>query len=164
MLAVLLLLLLLLFLLLLVVLLLLLLRVPLLLVVVAAAVVEAAATADTPVVMDISGVDLGNYDLYAIDAVDNISVATAVEIMSSVGISEDRASQFGIYPNPVSDVLHVMNAESIQKIEIANILGQNVKVFSVVNDNLDVSDLESGLYFVRMYLEGEVVVKSMVKK
>ncbi len=132
--------------------------------IVAAAVVEAAATADTPVVMDISGVDLGNYDLYAIDAVDNISVATAVEIMSSVGISEDRASQFGIYPNPVADVLHVMNAESIQKIEIANILGQNVKVFSVVNDNHDVSDLDAGLYFVRMYLDGEVIVKSMVKK
>ncbi len=132
--------------------------------IVAAAVAEAAATAATPVVMDISAVALGNYELYAIDAADNISVAAAVEIMSSVGIAEDRASQVGFYPNPVADVLHMMNAESIQKMEIANILGQKVKVFNVVNDNHDVSDLDTGLYFVRMFIDGEVIVKSMVKK
>jgi len=132
--------------------------------IVAAAVVEAAATANTAVVMDISGVELGDYKLYAIDAVDNISLPADVKIMSTVGIAENRSSQVGFYPNPVADVLHLMNAGSIQKIEIANILGQNVKILDVVNDIHDVSDLEAGLYFVRMHIEGAVIVKSMIKK
>ncbi len=132
--------------------------------IVAAAVVDTSSVAGTPVVMDISEVTLGNYDLYAIDISDNISAAAAVEIMSTVGIAENRARVFGVYPNPVADVLYFMNPQNIQKVEIANILGQNVKVFDVVYDSHDVSDLANGIYFVRLHVEGEVIVKSLVKK
>jgi len=133
--------------------------------IIAAAVAEAAATAGTPVVMDISAVALGSYELYGIDLQDNISDTSYVEIMqTAVGISENRARMFNVYPNPVVDIIYVKNAESIQKIEIVNMLGQNVKIFDVVNNSHDVSDLSGGIYIIRMHSDGEVFVKSLIKK
>ncbi len=132
--------------------------------IVAAQVVEAAATAATPVVMDISAVALGNYDLYAIDASDNISAASVVVIMSTVGVSDSYSKMFGVYPNPVGDVIYIRNSENIQKLEIANILGQNIKVINMVNNSHSVSDLESGIYFLRMHVDGEIITQRIVKK
>ncbi|MCK4750742.1 MAG: T9SS type A sorting domain-containing protein, partial [Bacteroidales bacterium] len=60
--------------------------------------------------------------------------------------------------------IYVKNAESIQKIEIVNILGQNVKIFNVVNNSHDVSDLAGGIYIIRMHSDGDVFVKSLIKK
>jgi len=132
--------------------------------IVAAALGETAVTAGTDATISSVGLDYIGYELYAIDLVGLISDSVVVQIISTVGIPENQVSLVGFYPNPVTDVLQVINAESIQKMEIVNILGQYVKVFNVVNTTHDVSDLENGFYFVRMHLESEVVVKRMIKK
>ena len=68
--------------------------------------------------------------------------------VSGVGIQDVEASQFSIYPNPATDILTI---EGEGLAEVYNALGQLV-ISENVNGNaqLNVSNLETGVYFVRM--------------
>ncbi|MBR4135186.1 MAG: choice-of-anchor J domain-containing protein [Bacteroidales bacterium] len=71
-----------------------------------------------------------------------------VVITNTTGLTNHNAAEFSIYPNPATDVLTVVG-EGVA--EIYNAIGQLV-LSNEVNGNaqLNVSDLESGVYFVRM--------------
>lgn len=66
-------------------------------------------------------------------------------------------SNFTVYPNPANSNITITNAEN-QNVTIYNISGQIVKtlVSTSENQNVDVSDLNNGLYFVKI---GSSVVK-----
>ena len=72
----------------------------------------------------------------------------AVLTVSGVGIQDVDAPQFSIYPNPATSIL---NVEGEGLAEVYNALGQMV-ISENVNGNaqLNVSNLETGVYFVRM--------------
>lgn len=67
---------------------------------------------------------------------------------SGVGVQEVENTTFSIYPNPATTNITVKGEGSM---EIVNTLGQ-VVVSEQVNGqaNINVADLESGIYFVRM--------------
>ena len=69
-------------------------------------------------------------------------------IVSGVGLEEHTTEVFTIYPNPATSIL---NVEGEGLAEIYNTLGQLV-ISENVNGNaqLNVNNLESGVYFVRM--------------
>lgn len=52
-----------------------------------------------------------------------------------------------IYPNPTDGLLHISAVSDMQRVNILNLLGQNVKTFEAAN-TLDVSDLKEGVYFL----------------
>ncbi len=64
----------------------------------------------------------------------------------------DITNQIKVYPNPASNNLHILSSGDIIRIEIKNIVGECVKQFSVQNSdiNIDVSDLENGVYFFQL--------------
>ncbi|MCQ2318417.1 MAG: M28 family peptidase [Bacteroidales bacterium] len=59
---------------------------------------------------------------------------------------------FEIYPNPATEMLTIINNSNIgTEVEIVNMVGQVVKRFEISDKKeLNVSDLESGVYFVKM--------------
>ena len=61
----------------------------------------------------------------------------------------NKESRFNVYPNPANAFINISNAET-GKFLILNMSGQTVKEIIVNNDNykIDISDLESGLYFI----------------
>lgn len=67
--------------------------------------------------------------------------------------------QFRVYPNPVTDLLNfqVVNDQKVKYVQVTNSLGveviNQVVISSINNLELNVSDLKSGVYFIR--LEGE---------
>jgi hypothetical protein len=75
-----------------------------------------------------------------------------------------------IYPNPANGIFHVMfTNEKNEKLslEIINNLGQNIKTIELGNDNdintaVDVSTLQTGVYYVKTTLGKNSVVKKLV--
>ena len=68
------------------------------------------------------------------------------------GINENQSgAKISIYPNPVAKELHMSGDAKIEAIEIINAVGTMVIRRSKVNDRIDVSDLHTGLYFVKVY-------------
>lgn len=92
---------------------------------------------------------------------DDISVSTG-----NVGISETATVDVTIYPNPVSDVLNVKSPESIDHLELYDALGRMVISTENISGNgsIDISNLESGVYILRVRTADKVGEYKVVKR
>ncbi|MEM9053164.1 MAG: family 16 glycosylhydrolase [Bacteroidota bacterium] len=88
-----------------------------------------------------------------------------VRVYQNVLSTDDAfAEKFKVYPNPANDFIRVESEESIDRIEMFNTLGQLVD--SKVNPNgvLDISELDNGVYLLRIYSGEKVGAKKVVVK
>ncbi|MCK7590371.1 choice-of-anchor J domain-containing protein [Subsaxibacter sp. CAU 1640] len=81
----------------------------------------------------------------------------------SIG-SVDIENSVSIYPNPVKDILHI-NARNVDSIEVFGINGQRILSQSNNVDFVDVSNLETGMYFINIRTtNGATSVKKFIKQ
>ena len=67
-----------------------------------------------------------------------------------------------VFPNPAVDYFQVVNGQNVRKIVIFNIFGKEVKsFFHAPNAQYDVTDMNAGMYLVRMLDDKNKVVKSV---
>ncbi len=83
-----------------------------------------------------------------------------------IGIETDNLDEtnFNIYPNPVNSQFSFSNSTSVEKISITDVNGRLVEIKNHNLNSIDVSDLESGVYFVEINTNDGVVVKRFVKE
>ena len=82
---------------------------------------------------------------------------------STLSISGFSLNEINIYPNPVSDILTIESTSTIDKIELYSILG--AKVFSILNTNtLDLRDLNSGIYLLKIDTKGMNLSQKLIKR
>ena len=62
-----------------------------------------------------------------------------------------------MYPNPVKNILNVKSKNQILSVEIFDALGKNISTFKNPDNQIDISDLSSGVYFVKINDEIEEV-------
>lgn len=69
-------------------------------------------------------------------------------------VTEIQKAITKIYPNPTKNVLHIQSEEIITSIRVYNILGQELitQLGEVLKVDVDVSELQSGVYFVKTTL------------
>ena len=82
------------------------------------------------------------------------------------GIAE-LASSLNVYPNPVNDKLYIETEMNIEEVVVYTITGVIVGQQSTVNSQqsyIDVANLNSGVYFVKVVTENGEVVKRFIKK
>lgn len=80
---------------------------------------------------------------------------------SATGVNENEIT-YSVYPNPATSTIQV-SAENFRTINIYNSCGQLVR--STNEANIDVNNLESGIYFVSVVFDnGNVSVKKVMKK
>jgi len=83
----------------------------------------------------------------------------------AVGLNEEIQDQreLFVYPNPVNETLRINSKADYLAIEILNTNGQLVASFAK-QDAYDVSELSSGIYFLRMVSGESVVTRKFVKE
>jgi hypothetical protein len=99
-----------------------------------------------------SGVMVNNATVTAADLLsDNgvVHVIDAVLVPSLANISDLDASKFEVYPNPSSDVIKISNMTATE-FSVLNAIGSVVKSGKVVNNEVSVSELENGNYFIQL--------------
>ncbi len=77
--------------------------------------------------------------------------------------TKDIATEINIYPNPVRDILYLESDENWSKAEIYDISGRIMRLVTLFGQSLDVSELESGTYFMRLKDGEKVGVVKFVK-
>lgn len=111
-----------------------------------------------------------NGDYAVIVTVGSCSDTSDCVNLNTIGLSEiNNNIEVTVFPNPVGDNLNVeMNGASFKSIVIFNAIGQKVKVIvteNVSSTDVDVSELKSGIYFVRVSTEsGESSTIKVIKK
>lgn len=80
-----------------------------------------------------------------------------------LGIGQPQFDNISIYPNPAHDVLNILNAKTAN-LEVFDMLGRRVisKQNIDMNEQLNVSNLTTGTYFVKISKEGNVTTKKFV--
>jgi len=92
------------------------------------------------------------------------SPALAVMVTEIVVRNDFDLYGFTYYPNPVNDVLHFSSNTTIENVLVTNMLGQQINVsVSSDNTNLDMSNLPSGNYFVKVTIEGATKTIKIIK-
>jgi Secretion system C-terminal sorting domain/Calx-beta domain len=69
-----------------------------------------------------------------------------------------------VYPNPVTDILNIESSSTISKISMVNLLGQEVKSINNPANAIDVSELESGVYLLKMTSDAGSKIVKITKK
>ena len=75
-------------------------------------------------------------------------------------------TQVTLYPNPVNEQLHISTKENINAITIYNQLGQmsiSRKAINDINTTLDVSHLNTGVYFIQIEIGQNLITKKIIK-
>ncbi|MDN3676454.1 T9SS type A sorting domain-containing protein [Flavobacterium paronense] len=83
----------------------------------------------------------------------------------TLGLSEVQNYSFKVYPNPAFDFVTILNAtETIQSIQIYNQLGQFIKNGTLIGDQLDIRDLQTGLYYIKISKADTSEITKLIKR
>jgi uncharacterized repeat protein (TIGR02543 family) len=81
------------------------------------------------------------------------------------GIADIENAGIEIYPNPVKDVLRIENSElRIKRVEIIDLFGKVIYQFNNLRNQINVSALSQGIYFVKLETDKGIVTKKFVKE
>ena len=121
--------------------------------------------------------DVINNAVKLIDLDPTMEYCFTVSAVNSVGESaqsdeecaldvEELTATFNIYPNPVNDVLFIENGNNIEEVSIYTITGVMVYNEQCVSNNVqvNVSELEGGIYIIKVRTENNEVINRFVKK
>ncbi|MBO4489197.1 MAG: T9SS type A sorting domain-containing protein [Bacteroidales bacterium] len=89
--------------------------------------------------------------------IDNVFVG------DGTGIVENE-SEFKLYPNPAQNVLNIATEEMIESVEIYNLQGQLVQVENGNVNSINVSNLATGNYFVRIQTANNTITRKFTKE
>lgn len=107
----------------------------------------------------------GVYTFYNVTSDHTFFVTYEVDVEPD-GVADLADGSISIAPNPATDNVAVTSPQRIELLEVFDLSGR--RVMSVVPADctlqLSVSDLESGVYFVKLLTGGETVVRKFVKK
>ncbi len=102
-----------------------------------------------------------------IDNISNPVINSTITIVegSTLGIEDISLSDLSLYPNPVKDRLNIKTSGSlIDKVAtVFDVSGRKVFSQKLKVESLDVSKLNSGIYFLRLESNGKVMKKKFSK-
>jgi len=81
----------------------------------------------------------------------------------TLSISDFELANFKIYPNPAKDFFQIESTVEMESISVYDVQGKEIKTFSGLQESYSVSDLSSGLYFLKIQLKsGENFTKKLL--
>ncbi|GEM_PF-2860768 len=82
---------------------------------------------------------------------------------ASLSVNEFVGSNFKLFPNPSSGIINVESTIGFDAISIHNTMGQEVYYSTSLAKSIDISNLRSGVYFVKLFSNGKSVIKKIIK-
>lgn len=78
-----------------------------------------------------------------------------------LGLDTEELSELSIYPNPTKDKVKIVSNNPIDTVEVYDILGKKVKQLEGMSE-INVSDLNSGIYLLKIWIGNKVQTKKIV--
>ena len=94
------------------------------------------------------------------------STPFAVTISVVLGNDDFDSVNFSVYPNPTSDVVTLKYSNEISEVSVINLLGQTLlnKKLNTTEAIIDLSNLPSATYIVKVVSEGKIKIVKVIKR
>jgi len=69
---------------------------------------------------------------------------------TNVSVRDNKANALKLYPNPAVNDLYISGKSTLSKVEIYNVVGSRVREYRNVLQSINVSELKSGVYMIRL--------------
>lgn len=90
-----------------------------------------------------------------------------IDVIDNDPLANNSFDTFGFiaYPNPVIDILNLSYSKNIDKVQVINLLGQevNTKSINTSNAKVDMSNLAAGTYLVKVTSDNQVKTLKVIK-
>jgi Leucine-rich repeat (LRR) protein len=110
-----------------------------------------------------------NHTLYNLN--ENVVVYTGencdiVTVVPPLSVDNFENSSVTIYPNPIQDIFSISANSIINRstVTIFNSIGQRLKTFSKDSSFFDISDLMSGIYYLKIETDQGTISEKIIKK
>ena len=83
-----------------------------------------------------------------------------------LGTEDSTLKGFRFYPNPANDIIILKSLNNVEMVEVFSILGQKLitKKIGVPNYELDISELSSGNYIMKIISNNEIGIYKLIKQ
>ena len=77
---------------------------------------------------------------------------------------DDLQASTAIQPNPSTNIVNIdfTNNSVLKSVHVIDLLG-GVHLMSIKNNTLDISHLQSGMYFIKITLDSGIITKKIIK-
>lgn len=88
----------------------------------------------------------------------------STEVISPLSVSDFENKSLRLFPNPTKGIINIQANFEISKITLYTMYGQEVVLVDKENDSIDISNLNSGIYFLEVKdVLGSSIIKKIVK-
>jgi hypothetical protein len=98
------------------------------------------------------------YRLKQLDAEGKFEFSNVIVVKTA-----QRENDIQIFPNPTSGKIEITGV-AIGAITIMNSIGSTVKETTLPNENIDISELPGGIYFISIHTNNQLITKRIIKK
>ncbi|HSD14305.1 MAG TPA: CotH kinase family protein [Flavobacterium sp.] len=91
----------------------------------------------------------------------NISVEGVVQTLAS---EENAVSNFIVYPNPVTDIVHIAHHLNNLSYSLFGIDGKLIQKGQLKNDEINLNNLTAGIYLLQLEGDGKLETKKILKR
>lgn len=107
-------------------------------------------------------VNIGDYSGFTNNPEGNFDI----DVTTTLAVDAFGTNDFSAYPNPVKNILNISNSTEISKVQVVNLLGQEmiVKSMNETQGQVDMSQLSAGTYLVKITSDNQVKTIKIVKE
>ena len=89
-----------------------------------------------------------------------------VAIEGTLGVDDFNTLNMSLYPNPVDGNYVTIQTpiNGVKEVEVFDILGKRVINTNLISDSLDISELNPGVYMVKVTVENQSKVSKLIIK
>ncbi len=122
------------------------------------------ATAQNPLFTPTEAGDF-TYTVTVSDGNETVTASVSFTVIDNTDVNEIAAQNVKVYPNPASSVINIEGIDNYNNLDvkIVNVQGQVVKEVSNALE-INVSDVESGIYFIKIDCDGQQSIQKIVIK
>lgn len=94
----------------------------------------------------------------------NWVIDTCTNTTTTINPSLNTDNEVSIYPNPATNQLTITYSQHIEEVRIIDLTGKTVKIITNNFNNIDISDIAKGLYYVFLISDNQTIIKKLIKE
>ncbi|MBX2827521.1 MAG: T9SS type A sorting domain-containing protein [Flavobacteriaceae bacterium] len=106
----------------------------------------------------------GDNDMDVVGTLRINDMLTWYENSTIAGLEDTNSLQVTLVPNPVADILFIQSQEPVTQLTVFDVVGKSILKKHGNLDQLDLSQLPSGLWFIKLESLQDTAVKRIVKR